>query len=221
MKRAVRANGRLCFCDLRGIAGAGELSARGRHGGRGVTALTMRRTGGAGSGHAGRGMWPAIPYMAARGLSQKNKPVQSGGRRRGRAVLSRRVVRRRRAGGKPPFAQCGGNTCSGSTSSPAARGGVASRSQLPSVVRGCANTRTRAGAWGRGRACHAWPGTRTEKPTGRCTGSAKCLLLAVQARAEGAEVIPAMRREGLRYPNFADDGGGGRKPSQDGWRGRV
>lgn len=122
MKRAVRANGRLCFCDLRGIAGAGELSARGRHGGRGVTALTMRRTGGAGSGHAGRGMWPAIPYMAARGLSQKNKPVQSGGRRRGRAVLSRRVVRRRRAGGKPPFAQCGGNTCSGSTSSPAARG---------------------------------------------------------------------------------------------------
>ena len=168
MKRAVRANGRLCFCDLRGIAGAGELSARGRHGGRGVTALTMRRT-----------------------------------------------------GGKPPFAQCGGNTCSGSTSSPAARGGVASRSQLPSVVRGCANTRTRAGAWGRGRACHAWPGTRTEKPTGRCTGSAKCLLLAVQARAEGAEVIPAMRREGLRYPNFADDGGAGRKPSQDGWRGRV
>lgn len=214
MKRAVRANGRLCFCDLRGIAGAGELSARGRHGGRGVTALTMRRTGGAGSGHAGRGMWPAIPYMAARGLSQKNKPVQSGGRRRGRAVLSRRVVRRRRAGGKPPFAQCGGNTCSGSTSSPAARGGVASRSQLPSVVRGCANTRTRAGAWGRGRACHAWPGTRTEKPTGRCTGSAKCLLLAVQARAGlasgGRRIIKAAWRVPCGAPSSSGAQGEGK-----------
>ena len=177
----------------------------------------MRRTGGAGSGHAGRACGRQSPTWRRAVCRRKNKPCRAGGSETGGVEQARSEETAR--GRKPPFAQCGEIPVRAARAPcRAGRSGVAFSIAKCGAV--CKYTH-RAGAWGRGRACHAWPGTRTEKPTGRCTGSAKCLLLAVQARAEGAEVIPAMRREGLRYPNFADDGGAGRKPSQDGWRGRV